>query len=164
MAQPRLETDPERLDVAWIHRTVSAEYWARGRSREETRRVMAACRNYGAFVAGGPSAEGPTPAGEPAAAASGERQVAYARVLSDGLVLAYLFDVVVDPAWRGRGYGRWLVARVFEDPAFKEVRTWMLGTRDAQGLYEPFGFRALVPGEPLMVRQVRPPVWRMPEP
>lgn len=41
--------------------------------------------------------------------------VGVARVVSDGVFAALLVDVAVAPAWRGRGVGRGLVARVAAD-------------------------------------------------
>jgi GNAT superfamily N-acetyltransferase len=133
------------MDFDWIYRSVRAEYWARQRSRSEMEQVMARSRNFGAVLD----------------LPEGSKQIAYARVLTDGLVLVYLFDLVVDPAFRRMGYGRWLMERILEDPGLSLVNTWMLATKDAQGLYTRYGFKALVDGEPLMVRLQRQPSWSM---
>jgi len=67
------------------------------------------------------------------------RMVAVARVISDHGTSSYLTDVVVDPAHRGKGIGRWLVASILEHPAVAETRM-LLVTRDAQPLYRDLGF------------------------
>ena len=130
---PRLLSDAADMDRAWIYRTVSGHYWAKGRTRAEQDALMDCCHNFGIQV--------------------GEEQIAYARVLTDGLTLAYVFDVVVAKAQQRQGYGKWLMARLLEYPEFRNVRTWMLATDDAHSLYAQFGFRPIVEGLPLMVRQ-----------
>ena len=67
-------------------------------------------------------------------------QVAYGRVVSDFARFAYIGDIWVDDAHRGRGLARALVEFAIEHPEFEQVRTWTLATRDAHGVYEPLGF------------------------
>lgn len=68
------------------------------------------------------------------------RLVAMARAVSDAARCAFLFDVVVAPAWRGRGLGRAVVRLVLDHPAVRGTRKVWLRTRDAHGLYRKFGF------------------------
>lgn len=63
-----------------------------------------------------------------------------ARALSDGAKLAWIYDVIVAPAWRGRGLGKALVPLLLAHPRVRGAHKVMLGTRDAQGLYARFGF------------------------
>ncbi|GAB1644611.1 GNAT family N-acetyltransferase [Krasilnikovia sp. MM14-A1259] len=67
-------------------------------------------------------------------------QVAFARVVTDGAVFAYLCDVYVDPAHRGVGLGRWMVGAVRDDLLERGIRRFLLATRDAHGVYAPLGF------------------------
>ena len=71
------------------------------------------------------------------------RQVGFARVVTDHATFAYLADVFVLEEARGRGFGRWLVESILGHPGLQGLRRWLLGTRDAQGLYRKLGF-----GEP----------------
>jgi GNAT superfamily N-acetyltransferase len=82
----------------------------------------------------------------------GERQVGFARVISDRATIAYLADVFVLPEYRGRGLSKWLMECVVGHPELQGLRRWMLGTRDAHGLYEKFGFTALKKPETFMER------------
>jgi GNAT superfamily N-acetyltransferase len=66
-------------------------------------------------------------------------------VVSDGARFAYLGDVFVLEAARGRGLGTWLVECVLAAPALSDVEGWLLGTRDAHRLYERFGFELAAP-------------------
>ncbi len=68
--------------------------------------------------------------------------VASARATSDGR-RAWIYDVVVDPAWRGRGLGLRLSALLLDHPAVRRAGAVRLRTRDAQGLYAKLGFRPL---------------------
>jgi GNAT superfamily N-acetyltransferase len=55
------------------------------------------------------------------------------------VALAYLADVYVEPAHRGRGLGRALVAAMVDGGPGAGFR-WMLHTSDAHTLYAGFGF------------------------
>lgn len=73
--------------------------------------------------------------------------VASARALADGGKLGWIYDVIVAPAWRGRGLGQALVRLLLDHPRVRGSKRVMLGTRDAHGLYARFGFvdRAALP-------------------
>jgi nitroimidazol reductase NimA-like FMN-containing flavoprotein (pyridoxamine 5'-phosphate oxidase superfamily)/GNAT superfamily N-acetyltransferase len=66
--------------------------------------------------------------------------VASARAISDGAKLAWIYDVIVAPAWRGRRVGEAVTRLLLDHPQLRSVRRVMLGTRDAMPLYERFGF------------------------
>lgn len=115
-------TRPERIDVAAVHAWLCDEsYWAAGRSRATMDRVVAASNCFGLLDHAGTT-------------------VGFARVVSDGAVIAYLADVVVLPAHRGLGLGAFLVQSALEHPDLQAVRRWVLATRDAHGLYTRLGF------------------------
>jgi ribosomal protein S18 acetylase RimI-like enzyme len=130
-----LDDDPERIDVDAVHAFISTEsYWGLGRARELVARAVAgSARVLGLYLDG--------------------EQVGFARAVSDGVTLAYLADVYVLGAYRGRGLGLELVREIVES-SFGEVR-WMLNTSDAQGLYEKLGFSEGKPPYPLMERAPR---------
>ncbi len=83
------------------------------------------------------------------------RQVGYARAVTDHATMYYLCDVVIDPAYRGRGLGRALVEFVARQPGFDRYQG-MLDTEDAHGLYRQVGFAA--DGGHLMVRHRETPL------
>jgi GNAT superfamily N-acetyltransferase len=126
-----LDDDRDRIDVDLVHRYLSEEaYWALGRSRQTIERlVRESTRVIGAYL--------------------GDEQVGFTRVMSDGTAMAWLGDVFVLPAHRGRGLGVELVREAVEHPSHREL-TWFLNTRDAHALYARFGFE--VPNERTMVR------------
>ena len=66
--------------------------------------------------------------------------VATARAISDHEKRAWIYDVMVAPAYRGKGVGEAVMRLVLEHPALRRVRRVYLGTRDAQPFYERLGF------------------------
>lgn len=129
-----LDDDAQRIDVAEVHRYLSAEsYWAAGRPCETVEAlVQGATRVVGIYHQ--------------------ERQVGFARAVSDGHTVAYLADVYVLPAHRGRGLGKELVREIVDGSPFANVR-WLLHTGDAHALYAEIGFGR--PGDRLMERPTR---------
>jgi predicted GNAT family acetyltransferase len=118
-----LTDDPERVDVDVLWDFLSTQaYWGRWRTRADlTDQLNASWRVVSAHV---------------------DRQmVAFARAVSDGVALAYLADVFVVDAWRGKGIGAALVAFMVDDGPGADFR-WMLHTADAHRLYERVGFAA----------------------
>lgn len=67
--------------------------------------------------------------------------IATARAISDGSRNAWIYDVIVAPAWRGRGVGRALMRLLLDHPAVRNAAQVLLNTVDAEKLYESFGFR-----------------------
>jgi GNAT superfamily N-acetyltransferase len=131
----RFSHDTAEMDRAWIHQWLSTEsYWALGRTREAHDRAMDASLNFGMFD---------TDAG---------RQVAYARVITDGVTFGWLCDVFVSDAIRGRGVGVALMEGVTAALEPMNLKRVGLVTADAHGLYEKFGFTALEKPEMWMAR------------
>ena len=113
---------PGAMDFARVQTLLAAMYWTPGIGRDRVERAAA----NSALVIGVFSSAG--------------GQVGYARVVSDKTRFAYLCDVVVDEAHRGRGVGRAMAGFALSHPDFATVATWTLSTRDAHGVYAPLGF------------------------
>jgi GNAT superfamily N-acetyltransferase len=126
-----LDDDRARVDVDEVHRYLSNEsYWAKGRSRETVEQlVRGASRVVGLY--------------------EGDRQVGFTRTVSDGVAFAYLADVYVLSAYRGRGFGVELVRETVERGPYAGLK-WLLHTSDAHTLYEKLGFAQ--PSDKLMER------------
>jgi GNAT superfamily N-acetyltransferase len=126
-----ISTDRTRLDLDAIHTYLSERsYWARGRSRDQIVRAIDNSLPFGLY--------------------HGAEQVGFARVVSDWATFAWLADVYVLPAHRGRGLGKALVEAVIEHPAVAGLPRVMLATADAHGLYERYGFTLLDGAERFM--------------
>ncbi|MFG1915878.1 GNAT family N-acetyltransferase [Micromonospora sp. NPDC048898] len=136
-----LSTDPARLDLALIHLWLSTDaYWALGRDRETTARAFAGSLPFGVYRP------------------EDDRQVAVARVVTDGATFAWLCDVYVDRAARGRGLGGWLVAAIRDHLDDLGVRRILLATNDAHEVYARVGFTPLDAPERWMQLDRRVPV------
>ena len=79
------------------------------------------------------------------------QQYGFARVVTDSETFAWLADVYVDRAVRGRGLGKAVVDWLVHHPRFARMRRWMLGTQDAHELYTRVGF-APAPSDRFMLR------------
>jgi ribosomal protein S18 acetylase RimI-like enzyme len=113
----------EHVDFARVHAWLTTSYWTPGITRE---RIERASRNS-ALVLSAFDVNG--------------TQTGFLRVVSDKTRFAYLCDVWVDESHRGQGLARALVRHAMEHPEFSTVTTWTLGTKDAQKVYAPLGFR-----------------------
>ncbi|EKD72584.1 MAG: Acetyltransferase, GNAT family protein [uncultured bacterium] len=70
-----------------------------------------------------------------------DKQVGFARVITDFSEFASLWDVFIDDAHRGKGVGKTLMKYVLEHPRLRGVFRWFLMTEDAHGLYQKYGFK-----------------------
>ncbi len=68
------------------------------------------------------------------------KQIAYARLITDYATFAYLADVYVQQAHRGKGISKKMMDVLFDLDWVKGLRRIMLATRDAQELYKKYGF------------------------
>src|SRR5262247_531554 len=118
-----ISTDPARIDLDVVYEFLSTSYWADARPREVVERSIANSIPFGAYTAG--------------------RQVAFARVVTDREVFAYLADVFVVPGFRGLGISKALMRAIVSYPDLATVTMILLRTRDAHGLYAQFGFQPL---------------------
>ncbi|HTT09024.1 MAG TPA: GNAT family N-acetyltransferase [Gammaproteobacteria bacterium] len=115
-----ISSDRQRLNIDVIHGFLVDTYWAQDRTRERVMQSIEHSLPFGLYHRGA--------------------QVGFARVLTDYVVLAFLADVFVLDPHRGRGLGSWLVEVITTLPELRQIRRWLLGTRDAHELYRKFGF------------------------
>lgn len=120
-----ISDDPSLVDMDRVHRWLSTEsYWAQGRSFDLVARSLSESLTFGLY---GPD----------------DGQVGLCRWVTDRATFAWLCDVYVDRAVRGRGLGTFLVGTATAHPDVSGLRL-VLGTRDAHELYRRFGFDSLV--------------------
>lgn len=118
-----VSTRAERFDLAAIHRFLSGSYWAKGIKEETVRRSIEHSLCFGVFLE--------------------ERQIGFARVVTDRSTFAYLADVYIDESYRGRGLSKWLMECIVSHSDLQGLRRWLLSTRDAHELYRRYGFTEL---------------------
>lgn len=71
------------------------------------------------------------------------KQIGFARVITDRATFAYLADVFVLESHRGQGLAKWMMQVISAHEDLQGLRRFMLATRDAHALYQQFGFSAL---------------------
>jgi GNAT superfamily N-acetyltransferase len=128
----RVSTDPSLLDIDAIHAFLTSSYWAAGIPRDVVERSIRHSLPFGVFEGG--------------------TQIGFARVVSDHATFAYVADVFILESHRGRGLGRWVMECIKAHPELQGLRRWVLGTRDAHGLYRRVGFRPL--GDPAIYMEI----------
>ncbi len=119
-----ISTDPARLDLDRVHAWLSASYWSPRVRKDVVARAFAHSLVAGAYDERG-------------------AQRGVARAVTDHATFAYVADVFVDEAARGRGVARAMVRALLADPRTRTVRRWSLATRDAHGVYAALGFEAV---------------------
>lgn len=120
-----IDTDKSRLQFDVIQSfLVNDSYWAQRRTPEQTRSAIEHSICFGLY--------------------HGDKQIGFARVVSDQATFAYLGDVFVLQEYRGKGLSKWLMETIIAHPGLQGLRRWVLATRDAHGLYSQFDFGPLV--------------------
>lgn len=129
---PKIEisTEKNRLDLSLITGFISNSYWAKGRTKDEMERLIENSLNFGVYL--------------------DEKQIGYARLVTDYGQFAYMMDVFILEKYSGKGYAKQLMEFVLNHQLLSDVKVWRLATADAHELYKKFGFKPLKNPEKLM--------------
>jgi GNAT superfamily N-acetyltransferase len=129
-----ISTDNARLDLKMIHDFLTnSSYWAVGRSFETVKRSIEHSLAFGLY--------------------ENDKQIGFARIVTDYATFAWMADVFVLECARGKGLGTWLVEVILSHPELQGFRRWTLATKDAHEIYRKFGFRELKRPERWMERR-----------
>ncbi len=118
-----LTTDKNRMQLDVIYRFLQKSYWANKRSLEAIRKSIEYSLPFGIF--------------------DGDKQIGFARVITDYSTFAWIADVYIDEEYRGQGLSKWLMESMLTHPELQDLRRWVLATKDAHSLYNQFGFKLL---------------------
>lgn len=129
-----ISDDKTKLDVKLIHNFLTTSYWAEGRTIETVKKSIENSICFGLY--------------------KNDKQIGFARILTDHTVIAYLMDVFILEEYRGNGFSKLLLKGIFEDERFKSIKKWMLATKDAHSLYAQFGFDTIKHPDRLMEKVV----------
>jgi len=129
-----ISTDKTKLDVSMIHHYLyTTAYWAVGRPMKIVRKSIENSICFGLY--------------------DGEKQVGFARIVTDFATVGWMCDVFILPSYQGNGLGKWLVECIVDHPDVKSLRRILLNTRDAHELYIKYaGFRPLLKSESWLER------------
>jgi GNAT superfamily N-acetyltransferase len=120
----QISTDKQKLNIDLIHSYLSREsYWAKDRDMEIVKTSIDNSLCFGVYLE--------------------NKQIGFARVVSDYSVFAWIMDVFILEDYRGNGYGKNLMSAIMAHEKLQNLQRWGLGTEDAHGLYEQFGFKPL---------------------
>lgn len=128
----RITTDKSQIDIELVHQFLSGSYWAAGIPLAVVKKSIEGSLCFSVF--------------------EGEKQVGFARVVTDEATFAYLADVFIVEEFRGRGLSKWLMQVILDHPDLQGLRRFMLATRDAHQLYRQFGFTDIADCSRLMQR------------
>jgi len=125
-----ISDDPSLLDVDMIHTFLTQSYWAKRVPKDVVEKAIQGSLNFGVY--------------------QGNRQVGYARAITDKATFAYLADIFVLSECQRHGLGKWLMECIIGHPDLQGLRRMMLATKDAQTYYQRYGFRPLSNPDRLM--------------
>ncbi len=116
-----ISTNPSLLQIEVIHQYLAQEsYWAKNIPIEVLKQSIEGSLCFGVYC--------------------NDVQIGFARLITDKATFAYLADVFILPEHRGKGLSKWLIQTIHAYPQLQGLRRWLLGTKDAHGLYEKFGW------------------------
>jgi len=116
-----ISTNPALLDVDVIYNFLSGEsYWAKNIPRDVVEKSIANSLCFGLY--------------------HHNKQIGFARLITDKATFAYLADVFIISEYRGKGLSKWMIQVIHAHPELQGLRRWVLATQDAHGLYEQFGW------------------------
>ena len=116
-------TDKSQLDPSVIHAFLTESYWSKGCSMDNVLRRIETALCFGVY--------------------DNNKQIGFARVITDQVTFAYIADVFIVEDYRGQGLSKLLMAFILKQPNLQNLRRWLLATRDAHSLYAQFGFAPL---------------------
>ena len=126
-----ISTDQHRIDIHYIHQYLSTQsYWAQGIPLDIVKKSAENSLCFSVFKE--------------------DKQIGFARMVTDKATFCYLCDVFIDEKERGKGYAKLLMNYIMNHEDLQGLRRYMLGTKDAHTLYKPFGFKALIQPDRVM--------------
>lgn len=119
-----ITTNNSKLDLKVIHNFLANEsYWSKNIPFEIVKTATENSLNFGLFFK--------------------DKQIGYARVVTDFATTAYLADVFVLKEFRSQGLSKWLMEIIMNHPKLQGLRRWVLLTQDAHELYKKFGWKTI---------------------
>lgn len=118
-----ISTNKEKLEVETIHNFIHFKsYWGKDRSLQDVQCTIDNSLCFGMYDLH-------------------EKQIGFARVVTDFVVFAYLMDVIIFKEYQGKGHGKQLIRAILEHKSLEKIQTFALKTKDAHELYQQFGFQ-----------------------
>ncbi|MPS65277.1 MAG: GNAT family N-acetyltransferase [Chryseobacterium sp.] len=133
-------TDKNKMDILAIHDFLSNHSgWSNGIPIEKVELSIQNSLNFGVF--------------------HHNRQIGFARIISDFSTIAYLGDVYLLNDYRGKGISKKLMDFIMSHPNLQGLRRWILLTSTADWLYEKYGFEK-IPNPEIYMELYNPNVYK----
>ncbi len=116
-----LTEDKSKIQIVSLHELLSKQYWCKGLPIETLKMAIEGSLCFSGFHS--------------------DKQIAFARVVTDQATFAWICDVVVDDRYRRKGVAMSLMKYILQHPKLQGLRRICLATKDAHRLYESFGFQ-----------------------
>lgn len=126
-----ISTNNKQMQLDVIHDFITNSYWARGIPFETMAKAVKNSLCFGVFT-------------------DNDKQVGFARLITDKATYAYLADVFILPEHQGQGLAKQLMERIIAHKDLQGLRRISLATHDAHSLYERYGFKPLATPEIFM--------------
>lgn len=125
-----ISTDKNKLDLPFILDFLKNTYWAKDRTLEALKLSIDNSLCFGIYL--------------------DDKQIGFARVISDLVSFAYPMDVFITDEFQNKGYASMLMEAVMNEPKLEQIKIWGVATLDAHGLYKKFGFTEVANPEKLL--------------
>ncbi len=120
-----ISTNKQQLDIDLIYDFLSNQsYWAKGRSLADVKATIDNSVCFGVYD-------------------DQQKQIGFARVVTDYVVFGYIMDVFVIDGHRRNGVGKILMEAIINHPELKNVKRILLATSDMHQFYKSVGFSEL---------------------
>lgn len=129
----KINTDKKQLDLEFIYQFLSKTYWAKERTKKEIQKSINNSLCFGMYI--------------------DNKQIGFARVITDNVVFSYLLDVFIDKKYQGKKYGKKLLTKIYSHADLTPVRSHYLHTKDAQKFYKKNGFEIYGTPEKFMIKK-----------
>ena len=117
-----ISSEKNHVDIDALHALLSRSHWAKGRSREAIEKTVTNSLCFSLI--------------------NGNKQIGFARVITDGVTYAVMLDMIIHEDFRGQGLGKWLVQCIGEHPDVVPLRQ-VLWTSVAYDFYQKSGFEEM---------------------
>lgn len=127
-----ITTDPDKVNIDAVNDLLSRSYWSDKRNKEIIEKSIKNSLCFSLYHK--------------------DKQIGFARVVTDYITFGYVRDVFIHEEYRSKGLGKWLIECVVSHPEMKNIERLMLATKDAQEFYKYKGFSQLQKPEAFMER------------
>lgn len=116
----KISCDKKELDIDYIYTELIKTYWAHDRTLDQVIESIDNSLCFGMYL--------------------DDKQIGFARIVTDKVVFSYLMDVIIDEDYRGKNYGGKLISTIYKHEDLINVKSHYLHTKDAQTFYKKYGF------------------------